>query len=93
MAWTLDFKRDTLKFLSKQDQDTQQQIRVALNTLLDSLDKNIVPITGLDMRRLKGKWSGFIRLRLGKIRVIMKIDTASKIVQVHSIDYRGQVYK
>lgn len=93
MAWKVEFKKDTLKFLSRQNQDIQEQIRHSINTLLDYLNKNIIPFHILDIKRLKGKREGFIRLRRGRIRIVLKLDTSLQIVRVYAIDYRGDIYK
>lgn len=47
----------------------------------------------MDIRQLHGKAKGFMRLRIGKIRIIFKINIESKILRIHAVDYRGDVYK
>jgi mRNA interferase RelE/StbE len=46
-----------------------------------------------DIRKLKGEWKGFYRLKIGQIRVIFSIDDKNKILKVHEIGFRGDVYK
>lgn len=55
MAWKIEFKKDTLKFLSKQNQDIQNQIRLSIKTLIEYLNKNIIPYNLMDIKKLKGK--------------------------------------
>jgi len=42
---------------------------------------------------MKGKWKGYYRIKLGKIRMIMKIDFKNKIAHIDKVDFRGDVYK
>ncbi|MCI4625268.1 MAG: hypothetical protein L3V56_04825 [Candidatus Magnetoovum sp. WYHC-5] len=93
MAWTLECKRDVLKFLGKQDNVIQYTIRSLLNLLLDNLKSGIVPFNIMDIKNLKGKMNGFMRLRVGNIRIIFKIDIELSKVKVYAINYRGDVYK
>jgi mRNA interferase RelE/StbE len=93
VAWKISFKKETFKFLSKQDTDTQERIRTSLNSLLDYLERGIFPFNEMDIRKLKGQRKDFLRLRAGKIRIILKADTHDKEIRVYAIDYRGDVYK
>lgn len=93
MAWSLSIRKETFKFLLKQDADTQNRLKSAMNTLLDYLDKGIFPITEMDIRRLKGDKKDFMRMRVGAMRIIFKIDTSTRTVIVYAIANRGDVYK
>ncbi len=42
----------------------------------------------LSYRRLRGEWEGFLRLRVGDIRVIFRIDFEYKIIYIYLIHYR-----
>lgn len=46
----------------------------------------------VDIKKLKGEWSGFYRNRIGKIRVIIEIDLDAFSVFVERIDFRGAIY-
>ncbi len=43
-----------------------------LSELRMNLEKGIFPSRQLDIKGLKGKWGGFLRLRVGEIRVIFR---------------------
>jgi len=45
------------------------------------------------VKRLEGDWQGFLRMRLGKMRVIFQIDKEDDVLFVYEINYRGDVYK
>jgi len=92
MAWKVEFKKETLRFLARQNTDIQERIRKSLNLFLDYLEKGIFPFREMDIRRLKGKRKGFMRLRVGKMRIILRIDVESRVIKVYAIDYRGDVY-
>lgn len=47
----------------------------------------------IDIRKLKGEWSGYYRIRKGKLRIIFTIEKENKIIFIERIDYRGEVYK
>lgn len=93
MPWTLSFKNEHLKFLSKQDAETQSRVRAALTTLLDYLDKGTLPFNEMDIKRLKGEHKDFMRLRVGRIRILYKADAAQSEVKGYATDYSGYVYK
>jgi mRNA-degrading endonuclease RelE of RelBE toxin-antitoxin system len=42
---------------------------------------------------MKGAWKGYHRVRIGKIRMILKIDFEKHTVFVDRMDFRGNVYK
>jgi len=50
-------------------------------------DKDI----NVDVKKLKGSWTGYYRIKKGKIRIIF--DYKNKAVFIEKIDFRGDVYK
>jgi mRNA interferase RelE/StbE len=66
-----------------------------LDTLIIHALKKIYDIEdiNIDLKRLKGKLTGFFRIRKGNIRIIFSI--AKKeivIVFVRQVDFRGNIY-
>lgn len=57
----------------------------------------ILKITGaninIDVKKLKGEWAGYYRVRKGNIRVIIKPNTVTGTIFVDTVDFRGNVYK
>lgn len=47
----------------------------------------------IDVKRMKGKWKGFHRIRIGKIRMLLKMNFKERTIFIDRIDYRGSVYK
>ena len=93
MAWTIKFRKATLKFLTKQNSETNNRIKTSLNLLLDRLDEGVFPFAEMDIKKLKGSKKGFMRIRTGKVRIIFRTDILSEEIKVYAIDYRGDVYK
>jgi len=70
MEWTIKYHREAKKFLKELDKDRRTLVLNKLNELKDCLEEGIFPIRRLDLKRLRGKWEGFLRLRVGDLRVI-----------------------
>jgi mRNA interferase RelE/StbE len=46
----------------------------------------------LHIRKLEGEWSGYMRMTIGKIRIIFKIEKDKKEIDICEIDFRGNIY-
>ncbi|HAZ46503.1 MAG TPA: plasmid stabilization system protein [Cyanobacteria bacterium UBA11369] len=90
----IKFRKPAIKFIEKADPDTLSRVQEKLNQLLISIEEqSIIPFTELDIKQMKGEWEGFYRLRVGKIRMIFTVDTASGDIEVYAIGSRGDIYK
>ena len=47
----------------------------------------------VDIKKLKGDWQGFYRIRKGKLRIIFELSFDEHLIYVARIDQRGNVYK
>lgn len=74
----IQYSKQAIKFLKKQDMPTRQRIISAINQLPAG-----------DVKSLQGR-KGY-RLRVGDYRVIF--DKDGNILYIEKIDNRGQVYK
>ena len=74
----IQYSKQALKFLKKQDQSTQIRIISAINALPAGY---IIKLQGRE---------GY-RLRMGGYRVIF--DTHGEVLMIEKIDNRGQIYK
>ncbi|MBO3840423.1 MAG: type II toxin-antitoxin system RelE/ParE family toxin [Thermoproteota archaeon] len=92
MEWKLRIHRKALKFLEEISEEERKRVEEKLNDLLKTLESGTLLHMHLDVKKLKGAWEGFFRLRVGKIRVIFKIEIENKEVLVYNIHYRGQAY-
>jgi len=90
----IKFRKQAIKFIEKVDPDTLSRIHEKLNQLLSAVEEqSIIPFTELDIKQMKGEWEGFYRLRVGSIRLIFTVDTASGDIEIYAIGNRGDVYK
>ena len=83
--------------LSKQTDRFVRNNKIKDNEILSFINKFINYSKGsdenIDVKRIKGKWKGYYRIRIGKVRIILKVDFKEKIIFVDRMDYRGRVYK
>ena len=91
---TLKFRKSAIKFLQSADSETTANIREKLNQLVSSVEnQSIIPFNDLDIKKMKGNWEGYYRLRIGKIRVIFIVDLTLGDIEIYNIGFRGDVYK
>jgi len=83
--------------LSKQIDRFMRNKKIKDNEILSFINKFINYSKGsdenIDVKRTKGKWKGYYRIRIGKVRIILKVDFKEKTIFVDRMDYRGRVYK
>ncbi len=87
--WRIELSKQVDKFIEKEN-IKDAEILAIIQKLINyskGLDENI------DVKKLKGNWKGFYRIKTGKTRIIVKINFKDKTVFVDRIDYRGDVYK
>ncbi len=90
----VEFSSQSMKFLSSCDERNKERIRAKIKELGISIEeKGIIPFRELQIKMLAGKWKGFMRMRIGKIRVIFRIDKENQELMVYGIDFRGEVYR
>lgn len=83
MIWKLEYRKQAYEFLKKKG-------------VLEKVEMKIIEyIRGekQDIKRLKGNWKDFLRLRVGRIRVIFKIDLDNQVVAIVKAGFRGKIYK
>jgi len=90
----IKFSRNAKKFIDKINEKDRERIQSKIKSLLQSIEEHgIIPFKELDIKKLSGTWVGFLRLRIGKIRVIFKIDIETDEIGICEIDFRGQSYR
>lgn len=90
----IKFSKRAIKFLDKLSEKDQEKIRSKIKFLVTSIDEEgIIPFRKIDIKKLDGDWKGFMRLRIGKIRIIFKINREKDEMYIYEIDFRGDVYK
>ena len=89
---TLKLSKSALKFLNNLSPKEQLKIKQKLKYLVDGINNENIPFQELDIKSLTGDWKGYLRLRIGKIRVIFKLNRIENELFVYEIDYRGNIY-
>lgn len=88
--WEIQFSSDSLKFFNKLDKKISTQIKEKLNSLKHWIVKN--ESVNIDIKKLRGEWEGYYRLRHGNIRIILNFDKENKVIIIHEIALRGDIY-
>lgn len=89
MKWQIEISKVSQKFIKKNnihDADIVSHLGKAIHKLEGKKEK-------VDLKKMKGEWKDFFRMRAGKIRIIFKIDFENRKIFVDRIDFRGDVYK
>ncbi|QYX31267.1 type II toxin-antitoxin system RelE family toxin [Sphaerospermopsis torques-reginae] len=90
----LNFSKNALKFLKKLSDKDTERVRNKILQLLNSVEESgLVPSGELDIKTLEGEWQGFLRMRVGKIRIIFTVDIEQDQLQIYDIGFRGDIYK
>jgi mRNA-degrading endonuclease RelE of RelBE toxin-antitoxin system len=78
MSWSVELAKEAGRQVKKLPADREAAIIAHLGEM------RIDPFRG-DVKPLKGKWKGRYRKRVGRYRIIFKVDTKARIVQVSAI--------
>ena len=89
----VEFSKRAAKFLKKLDSDKQRLVRVKITTLETSLtERKALPFDQLDIKKMKGNWRGYFRVRIGQIRIIFTIRLEADRLYIYDISFRGSAY-
>ena len=88
MRWQIFFSTRSLKFIEKEEISNERIINIIRKAInkFDGKDVNV------DIKKLKGKWKNFYRIRMGKIRIIAKFDFEKGVILIDVIDKRDRIY-
>ncbi|GEM_PF-323628 len=93
MEWTIKFHKNAKKFLRNLEERKRNRILHRLKELRESLSKGVIPWKRLHIRKLRGEWEGYLRMRVGEIRIIFEVDIRNKVLWIYHIHYREKVYQ
>ena len=88
MTFDVNIKEKSLKFLSSLQKHDREHLKKAIFILKD----DPVPIKSLDVAKLKGSKNKY-RIRKGRFRIVYEVIWEQKVVLIHRVDFRGDVYK
>ena len=89
MDWKISLSRQAEKFLQQRHLPDE----FAVEPVRRSIRKLSGETIAVDLKRLTGKWAGYYRARVGKIRVIFSIDFEERNVFIEIVDNRGSAYQ
>ena len=89
--WKFEFSSETRKFLEKANERLRNSLLGKIRNVGRWLDGQ--EELGTDFKKLKGEWEGYYRIKLGNVRVIVSLEKEEKVIRIHDIGYRGDVYK
>lgn len=88
MKWKIETSKNAEKFLAK--------TQLTKDELFDLTERAIRHFRGedvnIDIKKLTGDWTGFYRIRTGKIRIIAEFRFEDSAVFIEEIDWRGNIY-
>lgn len=87
MTFEIRIKDKPLKFISSLQKSDRERLKVAILVLKDEP----VPVKSLDVAKLKGEKNAY-RIRKGKFRIVYEIAWQQKIILIHRIGFRGDIY-
>ena len=88
MKWNIEYSRHADEFIKREN------IRIEVRELIEHfLKKMRGESINVDVKKLKGKWKGYLRIKKGKLRVIFVVDFQARVLYVDRVDFRGRAYK
>ena len=93
MEWRIKYSSDSEKFISLNEISRNDVRNLIVRALLKFKGERV----NIDIKKLRGKWEGFYRIRKyrirkGNLRIIVSIDFKNRNILVYSIDFRGSIY-
>ena len=89
MIWRINLSRNAEKFLDKNALTIEEVRHLSVKTISYFQGENL----NVDIKKLKGEWKGFYRIRSGRICIIAEFNFDSSVIFIEKIDWRGGVYK
>jgi mRNA interferase RelE/StbE len=89
MKWQISFSKNSLRFL----QLNRFEEILIINKIKAALRKFSGEDVNIDIKKLKGDWDGFYRIRDGKLRIIVEFQFDNFCAHIEEIDWRGNAYK
>ena len=87
MKWHVAFTKQARDFIRKQNLSPE-----VFNLIKLSIKKLQGESVSVDIKKMKGAWGDFYRIRKGKWRVIASFDFNKQSVFIVAVDWRGNIY-
>lgn len=89
--WKTQFSKNAIKKINKIDNSDLIIIKNKIKNLQNWF--NNTEDLSIDLKKLKGKWKDFYRIKSRKIRILLKIDKNKKLISIYDVGYRRDIYK
>jgi len=90
MNWKIGFSKESVSFLRENDDFSKESV---ISLLMQAIKIFSGQRINIDIKKLKGEWNGFYRIRKGKLRIIASFDFEAHFIFIERIDWRGNAYK
>jgi len=81
--WKFRYRKEALKFLQKHELLEETKIKIV----------KFLKGERVDVKKMKGNWEGYLRLRIGNYRIIFKTDFKNNLVDIIKAGPRQEIYK
>lgn len=89
MNWQVSFSVRAEKFLERNNLPREKIFELIKAALQKFRGEDI----NIDIRKMRGRWEGFHRIRKGELRIIAEFNFDNLSVFIEVIDWRGGAYK
>ena len=87
--WGISLSEKALKFLERNHLQKEDVFALVGGTIKKFSGEDI----NVDIKKLKGEWFGFYRIRKGKLRIIAEFNFDNHHAFIEAVDWRGGAYK
>ena len=87
MKWQISYSKRADKFIKKQK--IEDKVKATIERFILRYAGEDVNI---DVKKLRGKWQGYHRIRIGELRIIVKVDKDRDYIIVDTVDFRRSLY-
>ena len=88
MKWQIEFAKQAVTFVDRNNISKEQIFYLIRDAIRNFQGERV----SIDIRKMKGQWQGFYRIRKGKWRLIAEFDFDTNSVFIENIDWRGNIY-
>ncbi len=88
MKWHIELTKQSTNFIDANDIPREHIFSIIRDAILNFQGE----IVSIDIRKMKGGWEGFYRIRKGKWRMIVAFNFDNNSVFIENIDWRGNIY-
>ena len=88
MKWSVDLAKHADTFI----ETNHIPKKYIFDVIGDAIRNFQCETVSIDIRKMKGQWEGFYRIRKGKWRIIAEFNFANNSVFIEDIDWRGNIY-